>query len=418
MDSGEDSWEERDVVTCFLRHGTEVLLLQRSDAVGTYPGSWGGVSGYAEGTPEEAARWEIDEEVGLLEAVEFVRSADPLVVADDSLGTRWLVHPFLFECASTDVEPNEEIAGYEWVQPPAMLERETVPALWETYCAVAPTVETVRDDTAHGASSVSLRSLEVLRDRAADATQRDGGFEQVAETARRLRAARPSMGVVATRIDRVMTTTDWDAESVLARATNACARAVSADGEAAAEAADRIGERVLTLSRSGTVLAAVRRANPEAIFVAESRPAREGVGVAEELATDHDVSLFVDAAIGHVVATEAVDTVLIGADAVLSDGTVVNKVGSRLAALAAADESIDCYAVCSRDKVTPDEPDLETRPPGEVYDGDADLRVRNPTFEEVPADLVTIVTEDGVLSADDVTVIAAEHAEFATWTEG
>ena len=345
-DAGEDSWEERDVVTCFLRYGTEVLLLRRSDDVGTYRGAWGGVSGYAAGTPAEAARWEIDEEVGLLGAVEPVRSADPLVVADDSLGTRWRVHPFLFECASTDVEPNEEVAGYEWVQPPAMLERETVPALWDTYCAVAPTVETVRDDTAHGASYVSLRALEVLRDRAAAASQGDGGFEQVAETARRLRTVRPSMGVVATRIDRVMATADRDPESVRARATEACSRAVSADEKAAAAAAARIGERVLTLSRSGTVLAALRRASPQAIFVAESRPAREGVGVAEELAGDHDVSLFVDAAMGQVVATEEVDTVLFGADAVLSDGTVVNKVGSRLAALAAADAEIDCYAVC------------------------------------------------------------------------
>ena len=43
--------DERSVVTCFLRHGTEMLLVRRSDAVSSYRGRWGGVSGYAEGTP-------------------------------------------------------------------------------------------------------------------------------------------------------------------------------------------------------------------------------------------------------------------------------------------------------------------------------------------------------------------------------
>ena len=48
--------DERAVVTCFLRHGTEVLLVRRSDAVGFYQEQWGGVSGYAEGTPGATAR--------------------------------------------------------------------------------------------------------------------------------------------------------------------------------------------------------------------------------------------------------------------------------------------------------------------------------------------------------------------------
>jgi translation initiation factor 2B subunit (eIF-2B alpha/beta/delta family) len=411
--------DERSVVTCFLRHGTEILLVRRSDSVGTYAGRWGGISGYAEGTPDEAARWEIDEETGLLESTTFVRSADPIAVADDDRGVRWLVHPYLFDCASTDVTPNEELADYEWVQPPAILDRETVPKLWETYAAVAPTVDSVAADTDHGAAYISVRALEVLRDCAAVAAHDDAGYESVADVARRLRDCRPSMGVVSNRINRVMSTANASTASVRDRAIRGCRSAVDADAGAAAEAADLLGDRVLTLSRSGTVLDALLTATPGAVFVAESRPAREGVGVAERLAeAGIDATLCVDAAMGDVVSKD-IDTVLVGADSVLADGTVVNKVGTRLAALAAADADADCYAVCARDKIVPGtDVDTAVGPPEAVYDGAADVSVYNPTFEATPGGLFTaVVTENGVLDTSDIERVAAEHAELAAWDD-
>lgn len=415
--------EEHPVVTCFLRHGTEVLLVRRSDAVGSYRGRWGGVSGYAEGAPEEAARWEVDEEVGLLDACELVRWAEPLPVEDADLDTRWLVHPFLFDCARTDVDTNEEIADHEWVQPPAIFDRRTVPRLWPAYAAVAPTVDSVAGDTDHGSAYISVRALEVLRDAAAaaaTATDAAQGTETILETAAALRAARPSMAVVRNRIDRVLAATDRDPSSVLDRASSACERAVSVDSEAAVRAVDHLGERVMTLSRSGTVTEALRTADPETVYVAESRPACEGVEVAHELAdAGLDVTLHVDAAVAHVIETEDVDTVLVGADTVLPDGTVVNKVGTHTAALAATEDGIDCYAVCARDKVVPETAvDLEEGPLEAVHEDPAGFDVLNPTFEPTPARHVTgIITEDGLLSPDDVAAVAAEHAEIAERAE-
>ena len=408
--------EENAVVTCFLRHGTEILLVRRGEAVGSCRGRWGVVSGYAEGDPGAAARWEIDEKVGLLNAVDLVRSADPLAVEDEDRGIRWQVHPFLFDCDARDVDPNEEIAAHEWVPAPEILARETVPRLWTTYEAVAPTVETVAGDTDHGSAYVALRALEVVRDAAAAAVAGDGSVDAVLETAAALRDARPSMGVVRNRINRVLATADGGPAALRDRATAACERAVTADAEAAAAAADGIGDRVLTLSRSGTVLEALRRADPTAVYVAESRPDCEGVGVAEALAAAGvDVSLLIDAAVGHVVAEAAVDTVLVGADAVLADGTVVNKVGTRLAALAAADAGADCYAVCATDKVVPGtDADLETGPADWVGDAAADVEVLDPTFEAVPARHFSgLVTEVGLLSTDEVAALAADHAELA-----
>ena len=96
--------DETHVVTCFLRNRGEVLLLRRSEEVGSYSGKWGGVAGHAEGDPDALAREEIEEETGLLSSCTFVRAGDPFDVDDDSLDKRWVVHPYLFDCTSRDCD--------------------------------------------------------------------------------------------------------------------------------------------------------------------------------------------------------------------------------------------------------------------------------------------------------------------------
>ncbi len=139
-------FQEKKVVTCFLRNRGEVLLLRRSDQVGSYQGKWGAVSGYVEGTPEETAHREIAEETGLAKAASLARCGEPFAVEDKALGTRWIVYPFLFECAHRDLQLDRETTEAAWVPPPAMLHRDTVPNLWTSYARVAPTVESIQTD--------------------------------------------------------------------------------------------------------------------------------------------------------------------------------------------------------------------------------------------------------------------------------
>jgi translation initiation factor 2B subunit (eIF-2B alpha/beta/delta family) len=220
------------------------------------------------------------------------------------------------------------------------------------------------------------------------------------------------------------------------------------DGEA--------GPLVATLSRSGTVVDALVGAEA-AVLIGESRPAREGVGVAERLAdAGLDVTLTTDAALPALVAragrdgrpagesseaagevptrevpvpeeatvderdaTRQVDVVLVGADAVLADGSVVNKTGTFATALAAARAGVPVYVVAARDKVRPDERrTTEASPPESVYDGPAAIRVDAPTFDWTPAEVVDgVVTEDGLVATDDVAAVAAEHRRTAAWDE-
>ena len=61
--------KEIAVVTCFLTHRGRILLLKRSDRVGSYRGRWAGVSGYMETEPDAQALVEIFEETGLAAGV-------------------------------------------------------------------------------------------------------------------------------------------------------------------------------------------------------------------------------------------------------------------------------------------------------------------------------------------------------------
>ena len=419
--------EETHVVTCFLRNRGEVLLLRRSEEVGSYPGLWGGVAGHAEGDPDRAACEEIAEETGLLDACTLARTGVTFEFEDSDLGVRWVVHPYLFDCDSRDVETDWETAKAEWVHPTEILRRETVPQLWTSYSRVGPTVQQVGEDAEHGSAYLSVRALEVLRDRAGSFVERDsGGWPQLESLAERLLDARPSMAALENRVNRAMAAAADGFDSIAPKTPEAVERAAREGVERAFRVDERAAENgaaeirdatVLTLSRSGTVLDALPAA--EQVFVAESRPAKEGVGVAEELADGTDVVLHTDAAIAHVLATEEVDAVVVGSDAVLPDGRVVNKTGTRGAALAAAREEVPVYAITASDKVrTDDEVHLEDGDAEEIYEGEADLSVLNPTFDVTPSDLVSgIVTERGVLDAEDVAGVAEELRALSRWQE-
>ena len=406
------------VVTCFLRHRTAMLLAQRSGAVDTDTGRWDGVSGEVEGDPTDAegdARREVREKTGRTDTT-LVRAGDPLDVADGD--RNWTVHPFLFEVAERAVEPNDNVAAHEWVSPPVIRERATVPGLWAAYEAVAPTAETVASDETHGSAWLSVRALEALRDGAAVAAD-EGDESAVTDLARTLRDARPSMAAVANRVNRVLASGARAPAAVRDRAGQAAEDALDADDASATLAAERCGDAVATLSRSGTVLTALREATPT-VLVGESRPACEGRDVADSLAREGlDVTLTTDAALASELATRNVDAVLVGADAILADGSVVNKVGTRGLALAAAREGVPVVVVAAAAKVRPDETAHgETGASTAPYDGDAPVGVANPIFDRTPAELVNAVcTERGVLNTAGVEAVAAAHRANAAWDE-
>jgi len=126
--------QEKHVVTCFLESDGEILLLRRSRQVGTYQGRWAGVSGYLEITPDEQALTEIAEETGLGEEdITPIRKGEPLTVEDEELGTRWVVHPFLFHISDrSKIRIDWEHKELKWIAPGDISSYDTVPMLKET----------------------------------------------------------------------------------------------------------------------------------------------------------------------------------------------------------------------------------------------------------------------------------------------
>ena len=166
---------------------------------------------------------------------------------------------------------------------------------------------------------------------------------------------------------------------------------------------------LVTVSSSGSVLSALTAlagARPLRVACAEGRPALEGRRMAAMMAqAGAAVTLFADAAIAE--ALPGADAVIVGADAVAAEW-FVNKVGTRMAAAAAALVAVPVYVVASRDKFcAPALAPFVTSRDGaanEIWDAPPPgVVVRNPYLERVPLDLATaIVTDAGIMPSANV----------------
>ncbi|MFQ6122267.1 MAG: NUDIX domain-containing protein [Dehalococcoidales bacterium] len=130
--------QEKQVVTCFLESNGEILILRRSERVGSYQGKWAGVSGYVETTSDEQVLVEIREETGLgKEDFRLIKKGEVLIVEDKKIGIRWIVHPYLFHIKErSKVKIDWEHKEAKWIKPKEIGDYQTVPMLKETLARV------------------------------------------------------------------------------------------------------------------------------------------------------------------------------------------------------------------------------------------------------------------------------------------
>ena len=140
VDADEGSLEltnvtEQHVVTSIVISKGKVLLLRRSDKVGSFKGRWAGVSGFIGGheADEEAARRELLEEIGM-DSPRITRRIDPQMFRDrDNV---WCVHPFLVEAKEPRIRTDWEHEKHEWVSPDKIKDYPTVPGLRQVICSL------------------------------------------------------------------------------------------------------------------------------------------------------------------------------------------------------------------------------------------------------------------------------------------
>lgn len=294
-------------------------------------------------------------------------------------------------------------------------------------------IAAIAADREHGASWLARSGAALLAEASAPSRVRDPQrrLTQLHAAAQRLIAARPSMAAVANTAARVWLTAA-DAQNAGASAAEALAALHAEAARLAAlwdDAARAIGDAAIpalsagtlyTHSRSGTVervlvrLASERKqaGRSAAIVVSASYPGFEGRAAAEALArAGWSVTLVADAACGIFVAQTA--AVVCGADSVLSDGRVVNKVGTYPLALAARAAGVPFYVLCETLKIAaPGSPlTLEQMPPEEIMPAPIPgVTALNPYFDVTPAEDVTAVfTEHGRLTS----TLLAEQAALA-----
>jgi ADP-ribose pyrophosphatase YjhB (NUDIX family) len=116
-----------------------MLLVQRSERVGSYNARWAGISGFVEPrvTPDEQAYTEIREETSLQrDQVRMLRRGAVVEHIDAEIGRHFFIHPFLFEVRTPDaIKTDWEAVQMRWIKPSELASYPTVPKLQEVYDA-------------------------------------------------------------------------------------------------------------------------------------------------------------------------------------------------------------------------------------------------------------------------------------------
>jgi len=388
---------------------------------------------------------EIKEEVSLdRNSISLVQKGRPFPAFDSDINTLWVIHPFLFSSSTSRIKLDWEHDAFRWIGKQDLHKFETVPKLKEALArateettasrSINPPIQArlmgIREDKVHGASELSRRALAAMKSLAqlSNATTSEDLLSELRVLGYELMNSHPSMAPLTNLVGRSLHAAEGKAVEVstvweLKQAVSAIFDQVVGESEAAVHkiavnAAQLIQDHatVLTHSRSSTVSETLKQAVATGkrvrVIVTESRPLFEGRVVAEELSDlGVPVTLVVDSAIGSVMAT--VDLCLVGADSVLFDGSVVNKIGTYLLAMTAREHSRPFYVVCEKSKfnlrsIFEPKFEIEEKDPSEVLPHPTKhfVTVRNPYFDRTPGKFVSrLITEDGELPVQELPVV-------------
>ncbi len=266
-------------------------------------------------------------------------------------------------------------------------------------------IREIVQDRAHGAGWLSRRALAVMKTAALEsrAASADELLAELAGLGGRLLGARPSMAPVANQVaicyGKALSLARGgrrvdELRAMVAAAAGELERASERAALLAARHGARLvedGDIVVTGSYSSTVCQALELARDSGrqfrILAAESLSGGESYGemLRYELARrGMRVTVFADIRLEPQV--KRADRVIIGADMVLHDGSIVNGYPSLRLARAAKTAGIPCYCVCETAK---------------FYAG-SEVQLE-PGFDFVPAELITaVVTERGQCRRDAI----------------
>ncbi len=181
--------------------------------------------------------------------------------------------------------------------------------------------------------------------------------------------------------------------------------------------AERIqdGSRVFTHCHSsitvGIFLEAAKQGKDFEVINTETRPLYQGRKTAKKLLENNiRVTHIVDSAMRWAMNIYNPHMIFMGADAITVEGVALNKIGSRLCALASEEEHIPlyiCTSLLKYDQATSIGrlSEIEMRAPFEIWDDDVPpgIRVVNPAFETIDRNNISAyITEAGLIPPQTV----------------
>ena len=161
----------------------------------------------------------------------------------------------------------------------------------------------------------------------------------------------------------------------------------------------RFKRKIFTHCHSSSVVNVLKLNKKLKVFNTETRPLLQGRKTAEELSkAGIDVVDIVDAAALEYIKKS--DAVVIGADAVLENGDVINKIGSGMFAEIAYDHKKPVYVITDSLKFSERIVKIEHRIPEEIWNKNLrNLKIDNPAFSVVKSKYITkIISDLGILS--------------------
>ena len=257
-----------------------------------------------------------------------------------------------------------------------------------------------------------------------------GDGEKVKQEAARIASARPTAVNLAWGVQRALAKLPDGPQAVLEEALQMLTEDAKVNRAAATHAADLIQRlcadrplRILTHCNTGrlattafgTALGALRvlhgRGRIENVLVDETRPLLQGARLTTWELAEAGIPhrLTIDSAAAWAMATGQVDCVIVGADRIVADGSVANKIGTYALAVAAHRHGIPFVVVApesTRDLATPtgngivveERSAAEITHVGGIATAPEGTAVFNPAFDVTPPELVTaIVTEIGAV---------------------
>ncbi len=284
--------------------------------------------------------------------------------------------------------------------------------------------ERIRKLEVQGARNVAItaiKALEALAGETSAKTRRDF-LKELADAREILFASRATEPLMRNAVRWIISQVEQSVNQqvdALAKLVSSSSSQFLKDLEASKEGIAEIGAKrirdntvVFTHCHSSTVTHLLSKAKKNGktfeVVCTETRPVFQGRTTAKEmLALDVKTTFIVDSAARSFMRNA--DIVIVGADAITSEGNIINKIGTSTIALLAHEARKPFYVVSELLKFDPatvcgEYEKIEERSPDEVWkDAPEKLVVRNPAFDVTRRDFIHgVICEEGVIPPHSV----------------